>query len=54
MIIIAAVNGDDTIVTLRHTAMGLIEDNHRTGLAKGWTPLLDRVVTAATQAGAPA
>ena len=47
-------DGDDTVVTLRHTAMGLIQENHRAGLAQGWTPLLDRVAAAATRAGSPA
>jgi Activator of Hsp90 ATPase homolog 1-like protein len=32
-----------TVITLRHTALGFIEDDHRTGLARGWTPLLEGV-----------
>ena|SRR5687768_5496781 len=32
-----------TLITLRHTAVGLIPDGHREGLSQGWTQLLDRV-----------
>ena len=32
-----------TLITLRHTALGFIDDQHREGLAHGWTPLLERV-----------
>ena len=32
-----------TLITLRHTALGFIQDDHRTGLAKGWAPLLEGV-----------
>lgn len=34
---------DGTLLTFRHTALGLIQDDHRKGLATGWTALLDRV-----------
>lgn len=30
-----------TLITLRHTALGLIEDGHREGLAHGWTAILE-------------
>ena len=33
----------ESVVTLRHTAMGFISDDHRAGVSRGWTPLLDRV-----------
>jgi hypothetical protein len=32
-----------TLLTFRHTALGLIQDDHRQGLATGWTSLLERV-----------
>jgi hypothetical protein len=32
-----------TLLTFRHTALGLIQDDHRKGLATGWTALLERV-----------
>jgi Activator of Hsp90 ATPase homolog 1-like protein len=32
-----------TLITLRHTALGFIADDHRAGLSQGWTPLLERV-----------
>ena len=39
-----------TLITLRHTAMGLIPDEHRTGLSQGWRPLLEQVRTRAESA----
>lgn len=36
-----------TLITLKHSALGFIPDEHRTGLASGWTPLLERVRQAA-------
>ena len=30
-----------TLITLRHTALGFIEDQHRAGLKNGWTSLLE-------------
>jgi len=30
-----------TLITLRHTALGFIEDQHRQGLTNGWTSLLE-------------
>jgi len=39
---LTAVDGA-TLISFTHTAMGLISDEHRAGLASGWTPLLDRV-----------
>ena len=35
--------GDECVVTLKHTAMDFIQEDHRIGLSQGWTPLLDRV-----------
>lgn len=34
-----------TLLTLRHTAFGLIDDEHREGVAIGWRLLLERVRT---------
>ena len=30
-----------TLITLRHTALGFIQDDHREGVSRGWTPLLE-------------
>ena len=43
---LTAVDGG-TIVTLKHSAMGLIPDDYRAGIQTGWTHLLDRVRRAA-------
>jgi hypothetical protein len=32
-----------TLIIFRHSAIGLIEDQHREGVSKGWTMILDRV-----------
>lgn len=32
-----------TLVAFRHTAFGLIAEEHRAGVASGWTPLLQRI-----------
>jgi len=32
-----------TLITFRHSAIGLIEDQHREGVSKGWASILDRV-----------
>ena len=34
-----------TKLTLRHTAIGLIPDDHRKGVSTGWTSILERVRT---------
>ena len=39
-----------TLLTLRHSALGFITDDHRKGLSAGWTPLLARVKTQAETA----
>jgi len=39
---LTAVDGG-TLVSFQHNAIGLIPDDHRTGLAHGWTSLLERV-----------
>ena len=31
-----------TLITLRHVAMGLIDDNHRQGVVHGWSSMLER------------
>lgn len=36
-----------TRLTLRHSTLGFMPDDHRRGLAEGWKPLLDRVKTQA-------
>jgi hypothetical protein len=33
-------DGDDMILTLRHRALGLIEDDHRRGVGEGWKHIL--------------
>ena len=32
-----------TLITFRHTALGLVDDQHRQGVNKGWSSLLERV-----------
>ena len=32
-----------TLITFRHSAIGMIEDQHREGVSKGWAMILDRV-----------
>ncbi len=39
-----------TLITLRHSALGFLPDDYREGLARGWTPLLERVRTQAEAA----
>jgi uncharacterized protein YndB with AHSA1/START domain len=34
--------GGGTLITFRHTALGFIPDEHRQGMAQGWTHLLAR------------
>jgi len=31
-----------TLITFRHSALGFVAEEHRQGLASGWTPLLER------------
>lgn len=38
-------DGEGTLLTLRHTALGLIPEEHRAGLGAGWRALLERVRT---------
>src|SRR6185503_4188310 len=35
--------GDETVITFRHTAFGLIPDDHRLGLSEGWNHLHEAV-----------
>jgi hypothetical protein len=37
---LTAVEGG-TLITLRHTAFGFIQDDHRAGLSNGWTKILE-------------
>ena len=39
-----------TLITLRHSALGFVPDDYREALARGWTPLLERVRTQAEAA----
>ena len=39
---LAAVNGG-TLITLRHTALGLFPDGYRDALSQGWPRLFDRI-----------
>jgi hypothetical protein len=39
---LTAIDGG-TLITFRHSAMGLVADDHRTGLKAGWTMKLDQV-----------
>jgi uncharacterized protein YndB with AHSA1/START domain len=32
-----------TLITFRHSAFGVVPDEHREGLSRGWTPLLERI-----------
>ncbi len=32
-----------TLIAFRHSALGFVPEDYRTGLAKGWAPLLERV-----------
>ena len=32
-----------TLIAFRHSALGFIPEEHREGLSRGWTPLLDRI-----------
>lgn len=32
-----------TLITFRHSALGVVPDHYREGFSKGWTPLLERV-----------
>jgi uncharacterized protein YndB with AHSA1/START domain len=43
-------DGDETLITFRHTALGFIPDDYRRGIGAGWTPLLERVRKAAEAA----
>jgi uncharacterized protein YndB with AHSA1/START domain len=36
-----------TLITFRHSALGFIPEEQRSGLARGWTPLLERIRTQA-------
>src|SRR5262249_57166449 len=36
-----------TLIKFRHLALGLIEDDHRQGVVKGWASILSRVISTA-------
>ena len=36
-----------TLITFKHTALGLVDDQHRQGVHKGWNSLLERIRTRA-------
>jgi uncharacterized protein YndB with AHSA1/START domain len=36
-----------TLISFRHSALGFIPEEQRSGLARGWTPLLERIRTQA-------
>ena len=40
-----ASEGDSTVVSLRHRALGLIEEDHRQGVQEGWNSFLQDVKT---------
>jgi uncharacterized protein YndB with AHSA1/START domain len=40
-----------TLMTFRHSAFGFVPEEHKQGVAKGWTPLLDRIKRQAEAAG---
>jgi hypothetical protein len=33
---------DGTLITFRHTALGFMEDEHRSGVVKGWSSILEK------------
>lgn len=41
-----------TLMTFRHAALGFVPEDYRQGLARGWTPLLERIRRQAEQGGA--
>ncbi|MGH8524661.1 MAG: SRPBCC family protein [Gammaproteobacteria bacterium] len=41
-----------TLITFRHSAMGFIQEDHRTGLKTGWTLKLEQIRKTAEQAAA--
>jgi uncharacterized protein YndB with AHSA1/START domain len=36
-----------TLISFRHSALGLIQEQHRTGVSKGWSALLEQIRTQA-------
>ena len=42
---------DGTLMTFRHSGFGFVPEEHKQGVAKGWTPLLDRIKRQAEAAG---
>ena len=44
-----SVEGDATLIKFRHTALGLIQEDHRKGVSGGWTHLHEQVRKRAEQ-----
>jgi len=40
-------SADGTVIQFRHSALGVLEDDHRRGVATGWAALHARVIRAA-------
>jgi hypothetical protein len=40
-----------TLMSFRHSAFGFVPEEHKQGVAKGWTPLLDRIKRQAEATG---
>jgi uncharacterized protein YndB with AHSA1/START domain len=38
-------DGDKTLLTFKHRAFGLIEENHRKGVSEGWRGMIDAIRT---------
>jgi uncharacterized protein YndB with AHSA1/START domain len=47
---LTAVDGG-TLISFRHSAIGMFPEDHRAGLKGGWTPLLERIRKTAEDAG---
>jgi hypothetical protein len=42
-----------TLLAFRHTALGFIPDDHRAGITRGWTPLIERIRAGAEEQRKP-
>ena len=40
---LSEVAGGTTLIAFRHTALGLVPDEHKAGMNKGWASMHDRV-----------
>lgn len=43
--------GGETVITFRHVAFGLVEDEQKRGINEGWGSMIDRVKKAAEKSG---